>query len=84
MNGLKAKYLKSGDKVLFRSAFGSERLAEFVRRIPPWQRGGRSAVSIFIVPDYAGLNGPTDKGFAEFSDRDVKQTMKRTTMGTDC
>lgn len=40
---------------------------QFVKRI-----SGRQPVSIFICPEFAGLNGNADKGIVGFSDYDLR------------
>lgn len=43
----------------------------FVRRITPATHQVKSAKNVFRVPKFEGLDGPADKGIAEFSDRQV-------------
>lgn len=43
----------------------------YIERVPARGRGGY--VSLFRCPDFAGQNGPDDKGLVEFSDRHLKE-----------
>lgn len=64
--------LRPGRKYNYHTSFGVDtHVIEFVRRIP--YQPGRAAINQFLVPAFAGLNGPTDKGLTEFSDRDVRK-----------
>ncbi len=47
---------------------------EFVERIP--RDGHRPAKNIFRSKDFAGLDGPKDRGMVEFTDRQLTEIAK--------
>jgi hypothetical protein len=71
----RGRFLTPGRKYKYLPRFGRDVLeAEFVRRIP--REPGRAAINVFIVPAFAGLNGPADKGITHFNDHSVAKQIQ--------
>ena len=69
---MKPSKLKPNQKITVKlSTSSSRRVAYFVRRIPA--ECGRKAVNFLRFPDFAGMNGPDDKGICEMSDYELSR-----------
>lgn len=67
---MKPTQLIPGRKYLWQGHIKEPYEVEFVRRNKA--QGGLSAVNVFFVAKFVGLDGPKDKGVAHFSDYDCR------------
>jgi len=68
---MKPSKLKPGKRILLTGSDQRQREAVFIRRHPA--QGGRKAINIIRVPDFAGLEGPNDDGTCTISDYDFSR-----------
>jgi hypothetical protein len=73
---MKPTALKKGDVVNIAEYDGCVRRAEFVRRQAP-PLGLRNGDCYFIVPEFAGMDGPQDIGEIVMKDTDVRRQVER-------
>lgn len=73
---MKSRDFKSGQCVLFKPDPGSEKAYKgtFICRQPRYQ--SRPAFSVIRIDEFAGLNGPDDKGDVHLSDLEVIQRVQ--------